>query len=266
MISNLLTVNMTKAFEEIVRSELIENLYHSKNEQEIEELKKKIIMALIWKEDSVRKYTDHELFLREDPNSCHYFPFKMDLTGHQLICRQEYHEVYLQVQDSLVFNCYKDFLKCLKDNFRDYVITRLYQLFQDYYTIVTLDDTKYAKNFLNELLATHDYLNSIMQKINILLGEEQQSSYKFYTVYPSNNLMKRSKVFCFHIKTFLNFPQKMFMFKDDNYLNFDEQNLPTVIYKTRKSLIIKCCKCGEQYHKENNNHSNVGSYHNELYL
>ena len=122
------------------------------------------------------------------------------------------------------------------------------------------------KKILNELLATQDYLNSIMQKINIMLGEEQQSSYKFYTVYPSNNLMKRSKVFCIHIKTFLNFPQKMFMFKDDNYLNFDEQNLPTVIYKTRKSLIIKCCKCGEQYHKENNNHSNVGSYHNELYL
>ena len=257
---------MTKAFEDIVRLGVIENLYHVKDEQEIEELKKKIIKALIWKEDTVRKYTDHELFLREDANSCHYFPFKMDLTGHQLICRQEYDEVYLKVQESLVFSCHRDFLKCLKDNFRDYVITRLYQLFQDYYTIVTLDDTKYAKKILNELLATQDYLNSIMQKINIMLGEEQQSSYKFYTVYPSNNLMKRSKVFCFHIKTFLNFPQKMFMFKDDNYLNFDEQNLPTVIYKTRKSLIIKCCKCGEQYHKENNNHSNVGSYHNELYL
>ena len=86
---------MTKAFEDIVRLGVIENLYHVKDEQEIEELKKKIIKALIWKEDTVRKYTDHELFLREDANSCHYFPFKMDLTGHQLICRQEYDEVYL---------------------------------------------------------------------------------------------------------------------------------------------------------------------------
>ena len=70
---------MTKAFEDIVRLGVIENLYHVKDEQEIEELKKKIIKALIWKEDTVRKYTDHELFLREDANSCHYFPFKMDL-------------------------------------------------------------------------------------------------------------------------------------------------------------------------------------------
>ena len=60
---------MTKAFEDIVRIGLIEKLYYSKNDQEIEELKQKITRTLIRKEDSVRKYTDQELFLREDPNS-----------------------------------------------------------------------------------------------------------------------------------------------------------------------------------------------------
>ena len=67
---------MTKAFEEIVYSALIEKLYHTNNEQELDEIKKKITRTLIWKDDSLRKYTDYELFLREDPNSCHYFPYK----------------------------------------------------------------------------------------------------------------------------------------------------------------------------------------------
>ena len=257
---------MTKAFEDIVRIGLIEKFYYSKNDQEIEELKQKITRTLIRKEDSVRKYTDQELFLREDPNSCHYFPYNMDLTGHQLICRQQYHEIYLQVQEFEEFQSYTDFLQCLKDNFRDFVVSKLYQLFQEYYSIVSLDDNNYAKKFLNELLATHDYLNTLMEKIKILLGEEHKTSYKFYTLYPTNNFMKRSKVFCFHIKTFISFPQKMFMFKDDNYLNFKEQIKPTINYKTRKSLIVKCSKCGEQYHEEKNKNSNVGGYHNEFYF
>ena len=257
---------MTKAFEDIVRIGLIEKLYQSNNDQEIEELRQKITKTLIRKEDSVRKYTDQELFLREDPNSCHYFPYNMDLTGHQLICRQQYHEIYLQVQDFEEFKTHTDFLQCLKDNFRDFVLSKLYQLFQEYYSIVTLDDNNYAKKFLNELLATHDYLNTLMEKINNLLGEEHKITYRFYTLYPTSNLMKRSKVFCFHIKTFISFPQKIFMFKDDNYLNFEEQIKPTINYRTRKSLIVKCSKCGEQYHEEKNNHSNVGDYHNDFYF
>ena len=257
---------MTRAFEEIVTSGLIEKLYHVNNEQEIYELREKITRALIRKEDSVKIYTDHELFLREDPNSCHYFPYKMDLTGNQLICRQQYHEMYLQVQEFLEFNSHTDFLKCLKDNFHDYVITRLYQLLQEFYTIVTLNESDYAKTFLNDLLATHDYLNTLMEKINTLLGEEHHAKYKFFTVYPTHNLAKKSRIFCFHIKTFINFPQKIFMCKDDNYLIFKEEMLPSVSYRTRQSMIIKCSKCGEQYHKENDNYSNVGGFHDYIYL
>ena len=100
---------MTKAFEDIVRIGLIEKLYYSKNDQEIEELKQKITRTLIRKEDSVRKYTDQELFLREDPISCHYFPYNMDLTGHQLICRQEFNELCLQIQDYQPFKTHTDF-------------------------------------------------------------------------------------------------------------------------------------------------------------
>ena len=257
---------MSKAFEDIVRKGLVEKLYHSKNDQEIEELKQKITRTLIRKEDSVRKYTDQELFLREDPNSCHYFPYNMDLTGHQLICRQQYHEIYLQVQEFEEFQSYTDFLQCLKDNFRDFVVSKLYQLFQEYYSIVSLDDNNYAKKFLNELLATHDYLNTLMEKINTMLGGEHHANYKFFTVYPTHNLAKKSRIFCFHIKTFINFPPKIFMCKDDNYLIFKEEMLPSVSYRTRQSMIVKCSKCGEQYHKENDNYSNVGGYHDYIYL
>ena len=45
---------MTKAFEEIVYSALIEKLYHTNNKQEVEELVKKITRTLIWKDDSLR--------------------------------------------------------------------------------------------------------------------------------------------------------------------------------------------------------------------
>ena len=213
---------MTKALEEIVNLGLIEKLYQTNNKEELDEIKKKITRALIWKDDSFRKCTDHELFLREDPNSCHYFPYKYDLTSNYLMCRQQYHEMLLQIQELAEFKSHTDFLQCLKDNFRDYALTRLYQLFQEYYSIVTLDESKYAKNFLNDLLATHDYLSADMEKINIMLGEEQQSSYKFYTIYPTTNLLKKSRVFCFHIKTFINFPEKMFISKDNNYLHFKE--------------------------------------------
>ena len=255
---------MTKAFEDIVNLGLIEKLYRTNNEQEFDKIKKIITRALIWKEDSLRKYTDQELFFREDPNSCHYFPYKMDLTSNHLMCRQQYHEMLLQVQEFLEFKSHTDFLQCLKDNFRDYVITRLYQLFQDYYSIVTLDDCKYAKNLLSDLLATHDYLSSDMEKINIMLGQEHQSSYKFYTLYPTSNLVKNTRIVCFHIKTFIDFPKKMFICKDENYLNFKEQILPNVNYRTRQSMIVKCTKCGEQYHQAKIKQSNVGVYHNQF--
>ena len=257
---------MTKALEEIVNLGLIEKLYQTNNKEELDEIKKKITRALIWKDDSFRKCTDHELFLREDPNSCHYFPYKMDLTSNHLVCRQQYDEMLLQVQEHVEFKSHTDFFQCLKDNFRDYAFTRLHQLFQEYYSIVNLDDSKYAKRFLNELLATHDYLNADMEKINIMLGEEHQSSYKFYTLYPTRNSMKNTRIVCFHIKTFIDFPKKMFICKDENYLKFDEQILPTVNYRTRKSMIVKCSKCGEQYHQEKNEQSNVGKYYDLFYL
>ena len=121
---------MTKAFEEIVNSALIEKLYHANNKEEIEDLVKKITRSLILKDDSLTKYTDHELFLREDPNSCHYFPYKYDLTSNHLMCRQQYHEMLLQIQELVDFKSHTDFLQCLKDNFRDYALTRLHQLFR----------------------------------------------------------------------------------------------------------------------------------------
>ena len=257
---------MTIAFEEIVNSALIEKLYHANNKQEIEELVKKITKALILKENVFRTYTDQELFLREDPSNCQYFPFKYDLTSNHLICRQEFDEICLKVQELVKFKSLTDFLLCLKDNLRDYALTRLHQLFQEYYSIVTLDESKYAKNFLNDLLATHDYLSADMEKINIMLGEEQQSSYKFYTIYPTTNLLKKSRVFCFHIKTFINFPEKMFISKDNNYLHFKEQVQPVAKYMTRKSMIVKCSQCGETYHQDKNKHSNVGSYEAEFYF
>ena len=257
---------MTKLFDEIVKTALIEKLYLSNNVQEIEELVKKITRALILKENLFRKYTDQELLLREDPNSCHYFPFKCDLTSYHLICRQEFDEICLKVQEFQEFSNHMDFLLCLKDNLRDYALTRLYQLFQEYYSIVTLDESKYAKNFLNDLLATHDYLNADMEKINIMLGEEHQSSYKFYTIYPTSNLLKKSRVLCLHIKTCINFPEKMFISKDNNYLHFKEQVQPVAKYMTRKSMIVKCLQCGETYHQDKNKHSNVGSYEAEFYF
>ena len=257
---------MTLAFEEIVNLGLIEKLYLANNTQELDEIKKRITKSLIWKDDSLTKYTDHELFLREDPNSCHYFPYKYDLTSNHLMCRQQYHEMLLQIQELAEFKSHTDFLQCLKDNFRDYALTRLYQLFQEYYSIVTFDDSKYAKNFLNELLSKHDILNADMEKINIMLGEEHQSSYKFYTLYPTSNLMKNTRIVCFHIKTFIDFPKKMFMCKDENYLKFEEQILPTVYYRTRNSMIVKCSKCGEQYHQEKNEQSNVGTYYDQFYF
>ena len=257
---------MTKALEEIVNLGLIEKLYQTNNKEELDEIKKKITRALIWKDDSFRKCTDHELFLREDPNSCHYFPYKMDLTSNHLMCRQQYHEMLLQVQELVEFESHTDFFQCLKDNLRDYALTRLHQLFQEYYSIVTLDDSKYAKKFLNELLATHDYLNADMEKINIMLGEEHHSSYKFYTLYPTTNLLKNTPIVCFHIKSFINFPEKLFICKDNGYLNFKEEMLPTPIYRTRQSMLVKCPKCGEQYHKVKSNYSNVGSYHEKFYF
>ena len=257
---------MTKAFEEIVYSALIEKLYHTNNKQEVEELVKKITRTLIWRDDSLRKYTDQELFLREDPNSCHYFPFKYDLTSNHLMCRQQYHEMLLQIQELEEFRSHTDFLLCLKDNLRDFALTRLYQLFQEYYSIITLGETKYVKNFLNELLATHDILNADMEKINIMLGEEQHPSYRFYTLYPTSNLLKKSRVFCLHIKTFINFPEKIFISKDNNYLHFEEQEQPVAKYMTRKSMIVKCSQCGETYHQHKNKHSNVGAYEAEFYF
>ena len=257
---------MTLAFEEIVNLGLIEKLYLANNTQELDEIKKRITKSLIWKDDSLTKYTDHELFLREDPNSCHYFPYKYDLTSNHLMCRQQYHEMLLQIQELAEFKSHTDFLQCLKDNFRDYALTRLYQLFQEYYSIVTLDDSKYAKKFLNELLATHDYLNADMEKINIMLGEDHQSTYRFYTLYPTSNLLKKSRVFCLHIKTFINFPEKIFICRDGNYLHFKEQVQPVAKYMTRKSMIVKCLQCGEAYHQDKNKHSNVGSYEAEFYF
>ena len=257
---------MTKLFDEIVKTALIEKLYLSNNVQEIEELVKKITRALILKENLFRKYTDQELFLREDPNSCHYFPYKFDLISNHLICRQEFDELSHQVQENLTFSSHTDFLLCLKDNLRDYAFSRLYQLFQEYYSIVTLDESKYAKNFLNDLLDTHDHLCADMEKIDIMLGEEQQSSYKFYTLYPTSNLLKKSRVFCLHIKTFINFPEKIFICRDGNYLHFKEQVQPVAKYMTRKSMIVKCLQCGEAYHQDKNKHSNVGSYEAEFYF
>ena len=52
----------------------------------------------------------------------------------------------------------------------------------------------------------------------------------------------------------------------DNYLNFKEQVLPIGKYKTRKSMIVKCSKCGETYHHGKNKHSFVGSYEAEFYF
>ena len=256
---------MSIAFENILNTtNLIEQLYT--NTKDLNENKEKISSTLIRNENSVRNYSDHELFLREDPNSCHYFPYKMDLESNHLICRQEFNELCLQIQDFEPFQNHQDFLLCLKDNLRDYVFYKLHQLFCEYYSIVTLDDNKYAIKFFNELLATHDYLNADMEKINIMLGEEHQSSYKFYTLSPTSNLLKSTPIVCFHIKTFIDFPKKMFICKDENYLNFNEITPPMLHYKTRQSMIVKCPKCGEQYHQEKNNSSNVGSYNKKIYF
>ena len=97
-----------------------------------------------------------------------------------------------------------------------------------------------------------------------MLGQEHQSSYKFYTLYPTSNLVKNTRIVCFHIKTFIDFPKKMFICKDENYLNFKEQILPNVNYRTRQSMIVKCTKCGEQYHQAKIKQSNVGVYHNQF--
>ena len=245
---------------------LIEKLYFSNNEKEFNAICDLITPSLIKKKEDLRKISDHDLFARENPHSPHYFPFKMDLTSHHFICRQEFDELSLQVQECPTFKGHKDFLLCLKDNFRDYALTRVYQLFQEYYTIVSLDEKKYAKYFLNDLLATHDYFKSIMEKINNMLGEEYTARYKFYTLYPTNNWIKKSRMFCIHIKTFIDFPEKMFIYRNNNYLNFKEQILPIPKYKTRKSMIVKCSKCDEPYHQEKNKHSNVGSYEAEFYF
>ena len=257
---------MTLAFEEIVNSNFVSRLFYCSSLQKFDEIKEKIGLTLIRKNELDRKYTDQELFLREDPNSCYYFPYKMDLTSNHIMCRQQYDEMLLQVQELVEFKSHTDFFQCLKDNFRNYALTRLHQLFQEYYSIVTLDDSKHAKKFLNELLTTHDYLNADMEKINMMLGEEHQLSYKFYTLYPTSNLLKSTPIVCFHIKTFIDFPKKMFICKDENYLNFNEITPPMLHYKTRQSMIVKCPKCGEQYHQEKNNNSNVGSYNNNFYF
>ena len=249
---------MYTAFEQIMNSQLIEKLFWSKSKHEFDHFTKMISMSLIQKKDSVRKYTDQELFMREDPNSCLYFPYELDLAGNQFICRKEFDAVRLQ--EFKIFENKIDFLLCLKDNFRDYVISTLYQLFYNYYSITSSNDVNQAKNFLNDLLTTHDYLNSVMKKINHLLGEKHKDTYKFYMLCPTNHLEESFSI-CFHIKTFINFPEKIFICKDNRYLNFEEQILKTPFYKTRKSMIIKCPKCNEQYHKEKNSYSNVGSYH-----
>jgi len=258
---------MSIAFEDILNTDLIDQLYY--NTKDVSEIKKKISSTLIRNENSVRNYTDHELFLREDPNSCHYFPYKMDLGTNHLICRHEFNELCLQIQDFQPFKDHKDFLLCLKDNLRDYICYKLHQLFCEYYSIVsTLQDIKYVKNFLNELLSTHDQLNSYMEKINILLDEELQSSYKFYTLYPTNSNEDKNYhlIFCFHIKSFINLPEKLFICKDNGYLNFNEEIQPVPIYRTRQSMLVNCPKCGEGYHQKKSNQSNVGSYHEKFYF
>ena len=242
-------INMTIAFVSILNSNLIEKLIYSDNE----DIKKKISTALIRK-DKV-SYTDQELFLREDPNSCHYFPYKMDLTSDHLICRQEFDELCLQVQEFQNFKSHTEFLLCLKDNLHDHIITILHQLFSSYYSVITHEVDYDEKNALNEILATHDYLNSLMEKIDVMLGEQNQSTYKFYTLQAENHY---NTMICFHIKTSINFPDKMFVGKDNKYLVFKELTLPTSTYKTRSSLLIKCPKCGEQYHQNKNNNSNAG--------
>ena len=118
---------MSIAFEDILNTDLIDQLYY--NTKDVSEIKKKISSTLIRNENSVRNYTDHELFLREDPNSCHYFPYKMDLGTNHLICRHEFNELCLQIQDFQPFKDHKDFLLCLKDNLRDYICYKLHQLF-----------------------------------------------------------------------------------------------------------------------------------------
>ena len=98
----------------------------------------------------------------------------------------------------------------------------------------------------------------IMVKIKTLLGEEHETNYQFYTLYPGR---KSGNILCFHIKSCTNIPEKMAMFND--YLYFEEQILPKVYYKTRRSMIVKCPKCGEKYHQEKNISSSAGSYHVE---
>ena len=107
-----------------------------------------------------------------------------------------------------------------------------------------------------------------MEKINILLDEEHQTSYKFYTLYPTNSMEDKNYhlIFCFHIKSFINFPEKLFICKDNGYLHFNEITLPILHYKTRQRMVVKCPKCGEEYHQKKSNQSNVGSYHEKFYF
>ena len=264
LITQLPPFNMTVAFESMVNSNLISKLFYSNTNKNFVEIKEKISLTLIRKDDSDRCWSDEKLFLREDPNSCHYFPFKFDLTSDHIVCRQEYDELCLQIQEFQSFKTHTEFLVCLKDNFHDYMITRLHQLFHEYYSIVTNCDSEMAKTYLNDLLDVHDYLNADMEKINILLGEKNQPTYKFYTLYPT---MQENchHIFCFHIKSFINFPEKIFMCKDNEYLHFNEITPPMYHYKTRQSMVLKCPKCGEQYHQEKNKHSNVGGYHEKFF-
>ena len=98
LITQLPTFNMTVAFESIVNSNLVSKLFYSNTQQKFNEVKEKISLSLIRKDDSDRNWNDEKLFLREDPNSCHYFPFKFDLTSDHIVCRQEYDELCLQIQ------------------------------------------------------------------------------------------------------------------------------------------------------------------------
>ena len=257
---------MTIAFENMVNSNLVSELFYSNIQQEYDKIKEKISLTLIRKDDSDRNWSDQKLFLREDPNSCHYFPYKFDLATDHMVCRQEYDELCLQIQEFQSFKTNTDFLICLKDNFHDYMVSRLHQLFYEYYSIVTNCDSEMAKTYLNDLLDVHDYLNADMEKINILLGEKNQPTYKFYTLYASKNTHENyHDIFCFHVKSFVNFPEKIFMRKDNGYLHFNEITPTTFHYKTRQSMVVKCPKCGEQYHQEKNMHSNVGGYHEKFY-
>ena len=165
-------------------------------------------------------------------------------------------------QNFLNFSSDEEFLLCLKDNFRDYAISRFHQVCEIYYTRVSyLNQFKFInvndiKESLQCLLDEHTYLNTIMRMINEMLKIIHPNHLNLYKVFiTTNSMSERIAFLCIHLNTFIDIPEKIFFHGETGYLNL--LKIGQCNYNNRHEKIMQCSFCRRQMYY-NEDMSNVG--------